>query len=207
MKKNALNQANIDSWKFCSKDETKPTINYVMVDENFTYATNGKHLIKVEKTSVDLEDYPKLNNQPADKGYIHYQELKKLKIKKNKSMPQLENAVLTSDNETVYLEHHDLTSTSTLRGIKENNFPAAERILQPIKEKLSKERLRIRLNPNMLLDILQYASKYAKKEYNWAGIDIYIHKEDPSEKVIYIEFKTQQDQKVEYLIMPMKITD
>jgi hypothetical protein len=161
-----FNKFNFLISNFCAKDNTRPKINGVFVNGyKETCATDDYTLALVRNSNVDIKSFPELPNKKTLKNFNAFilpqdkaKEVVKM-CKANKSMPILENAVIThKDNETAEISTTDLTSVnSVMSRIIQGEFPKYNALLVE-KGKF----MEVRLNPKYLKKIAEFFSQFCE---------------------------------------------
>ena len=194
------NKNNLNVSKIVSKNDIKPVLATVAFFKDKTVATDSYRLIEISTPrGQDIEEYPNTDKniirEIQDKPIlIAAKEVAKIKIKKHKELPVLENAVLTENERTNGLLTTDLNTVQNVASLKNtDDFPDYEQIF-PKEEPI----ISVNVNPKMLAEVLQVLSGI---NTGLRGLRLEIHGND-NKIVIKAEGKEQTGRGI---VMPINL--
>jgi DNA polymerase III sliding clamp (beta) subunit (PCNA family) len=192
------NKNNLAVAKIAAKDDIRPEISGVFFTKDKTAATDGYKLIEVSvDKSYTSQDFPIVNHKKilhnCPPFIIPAEEVKKIKLPANKSLPVVENLAIGG----VYPEQVELITTNLESGesrlVKriQGRFPDYEKIFPQ-----GKPRAEISINGKFLEELLSILSNLDTTH----AVKIKFY---DNEKPLVLE-ASNENQKARALLMPLK---
>ncbi len=200
-----LTQPELGLAVFASREASKYQMNNIHVTSKHTEATNGHFMCRVEKDTMDPEEFPVIENTGHDfdfeKGIdvcIPLDTLKGFKVPKKSSLPILTYAKLSTNENQCYLVSTDLKTTQIAPIRNEDvTYPDVEQCLPHIQDGIQ-----IGLSAEYLGVIADYVNKFGSKA---KGIVFTIPKDFTNNTPVEFEAPLENGQVAKGVIMPMKL--
>ena len=195
--------------KACSKDETRPAINGVLVDENKLVATDGHKMFIVEDKAIDnAKDWPvngvdwQASNQPfiIPSSAINKAIKNIPKSKDTKDNPILEKVAIgeTPEN-TITLQTTDLDTTDNVKTkIVDGKFPDYERVIPTLGEVGGYDK-KVGLNAHYMIEALQLMINFADEKSKM----VTFHMKDENHSIVLT--CENEETKTTCVVMPMRL--
>ncbi len=200
-----LSQPELGLTVFASKDVSRYQMSNIHVTSKHTEATNGHFMCRVEKDSMDPEDFPVIENTGHDfdfeKGIdvcIPIDTLKSFKIPKKSTLPIFTYAKLSTNENQCYLASTDLKTTqiAPIPNL-DITYPDVEQVLPHIQDGIQ-----IGLSAEYLGVIADYVNKFGSRT---KGIMFTIPKDYTNNTPVEFQATLENGQVAKGVIMPMKI--
>ena len=197
--------------KACSKDETRPAINGVLVDKNKLVATDGHRMIVVEDKAIDsAKDWPVngVDWQASNKPFIIpasaiNKAIKNIpKSKDTRGLPILEKVAIgeTPEN-TITLQTTDLDTTDNVKTkilYSNSKFPDYERVIPTLGEVGGYDK-KVGLNARYMIEALQLMINFADEKSKM----VTFHMKDENHSIVLT--CENEETKTTCVVMPMRL--
>jgi len=189
-----INQNNLNVLKLASKQDFKPEIASVLFTPEFTVATDSFHLIEMSMPKIEEDNLPGDAMEKFDPFMVRANDLKNLKIPKDKKNPICENAWVKEKEEDIVSIKDFIGCTETIHKYKmtPGEFPDYKQII-PEEGTI---KARGAFNVELLIEGLEIL-KAMKLKFGRVEIKFY---GDQKPMVITAD---NGEQKARYLIMPL----